>query len=123
MDKILIIEDNDDLRDFISLLLKKNKYEVKVATTRKEITLMLAFFEPQLILADIMLNGEDGRDICKEIKRTNKDFKIVLLSGNPKLLESYIEYGADGVLEKPFTTADVLTKIEKLLSGKNYETI
>jgi CheY-like chemotaxis protein len=72
---------------------------------------------PDMIFLDVFLQGEDGREICKEL-RNNSETKylcIILISGSPKDLELYKEFGADGYLEKPFGLPVLLDKIESTL--------
>jgi len=119
MAKVLIVEDYPELRDFFKLLLELNKFEVKTAATGAELNSVLDTFIPDLILLDVMLGGENGRDICKQLKQTHKDIFIILISANHKLLVDYKECDADDVIEKPFNIDEVLTKIKKLLQKQN----
>ena len=118
MAKILIVDDNEDLREFFSVLLKKYGYETRTAISRDEIDSHLTLFNPALILLDVMLNKEDGRDLCQEIK-TSRNIPIILLSGNPKALVNYASYKADDIIEKPFGIQEVLSKIKRLITNNN----
>jgi DNA-binding response OmpR family regulator len=115
MAKILIVEDYKDLQDFLKLLFEINGFEVKSASTSIEVHVLLNTFTPDLILLDVMLQGENGRDICKKIKQTHKDIYIILISANQKLLANYEECQADDVMEKPFNIEDILSKVKRLL--------
>jgi len=115
MAKILIIDDNHDLRDFFSILLKKYGFETRTATSRDEIDSHLTLFNPDLIFLDVLLGNEDGRDLCKEIKKINKNITIILLSGNPQVLSNYDLYKADDIIEKPFEIKEILMKIKKFI--------
>jgi DNA-binding response OmpR family regulator len=64
-----------------------------------------------LMMLDVMF----GMGICEEIKQMNKAIPIILMSTNPKLLENYIEYNADDIIEKPFDNDEVLNKINNIL--------
>ena len=116
MAKILIVEDNVELTELIAILLEKNNHHVGKASSGEETFLQLDLLKPQLILLDIMLGKEDGRDICKEIKKTNKGIKIILISANAKLLENYEQCEADTIIEKPFELKIILNKIGELLA-------
>ena len=118
MAKILIVEDNDDLLEFFCILMEKNGFEIKGASSRVEIDSHLLLFKPDLIMMDVMLHGEDGRDICKEIKSNHKHLPIILLSGNPQALSNFSEYHADGVIEKPFTISTVISKANEIISQR-----
>jgi DNA-binding response OmpR family regulator len=119
MAKILIVENNEDLRAFIKLLFEMNGFEVRSATTGIEVNVLLNTFAPDLILLDVMLHGENGRDICKKIKQTHQEIYIILISANKKSLVNYEECNADDVIEKPFNIDDILSKVKTLLYKKN----
>ena len=114
MIKVLIVDDTVAIQDFITLYLTGNGYEVETADTKNEVDTRLKKFHPDVILLDVRLNGEDGREICKEIKsRTlDKPVYIVLISASREYLEHYVECSADGYIEKPFDMKHFLKIIE-----------
>ncbi|UAY53130.1 response regulator transcription factor [Ferruginibacter albus] len=118
MAKILIVEDNDELREFFVILLNLNKHAAIAVSTKKEIVTQIELLIPDLIIMDVMLGNEDGREICKEIKKSHKNIKILLMSASPKLLQNYKDCNADGTIEKPFELKSILDKIESLLEIK-----
>jgi DNA-binding response OmpR family regulator len=118
MAKILIVEDYLDLLDFFSIFLKMNDFEVRSISYQKEVQISIDSFSPDLVLLDVMLGGDDGRDICREIKKKNKNVSVILISANPKLLKKYKEYGADDIIEKPFDNVGILDKINKVFNTK-----
>ena len=68
MTKILLIDDDPDIRTVMSILLKKEGYEVDTASCREEALQKLATETPSLILLDVLLSGSDGRELCRTIK-------------------------------------------------------
>ena len=118
MAKILIVEDYLELQVFFVMLLKMNNYDVRSASSKKEVDAVLNEFSPDLILLDVMLGGDDGREMCKDIKFMDENIAVILLSAHAKLLEDYNECGADDVIEKPFNNDEVLNKIKNLLQLK-----
>ncbi len=118
MPKVLIVDDSPDLLDFLSLFLKVKKYDVETATSKAQIEDSLPFFVPDIILLDVRLHGEDGREICKYIKSKTpyKHIPIILLSASPELLKDYRECKACDVIEKPFDIQTVLEKINNQLA-------
>src|ERR1700712_4790413 len=102
MAKVLIIEDNVDLLDFFDFFLKRKGFETQTISSKDEINDGLNDFKPDLILLDIWLGADDGREICKEIKKNNQSLPIILMSANAKLLENYTNWSADDIIEKPF---------------------
>ena len=118
MSKILIAEDFLELQVFFVMFLKMNNYDVRSASSKKEVNSILNKFSPDLILLDVMLGADDGREMCKDIKLMDENISIILLSAHAKLLEDYNECKADDVIEKPFNNDELLNKIGKLLQLK-----
>src|ERR1700733_6844869 len=118
MVKILLVDDYIELLDFFSALLTNNGFDVKTASSRKELDEQMILFIPNLIILDIMLEVENGRDICKDLKRIDKGLPIILLSSNPALLINYEECEADDIIEKPFDIDEVVKKIKTVLTKK-----
>ena len=118
MAKILIVDDYESIRDLLSILLTKAGYKVECASSKKELNTRLSFFKPNLILLDVKLNGEDGREICRFIKSQpiTKEVAVILLSASPNLLLDYAASKADDILEKPFNIKIVLQTINNLIS-------
>ncbi len=86
-------------------------------STRENLLIMIKSFSPDLILLDIYLQGEDGREICKELRKqeATKYLCILMFSASTKALINYQSYGADGYIEKPFGLQEIVNKIEFIL--------
>ena len=118
MENILVLDDSKNLLQMIKTIFQLHNYEVRTAATRSSLMAHIDIFKPDIILMDVLLNKSNGREICKEIKQMNKAIHIILMSTNPKLLENYLEYNADDIIEKPFDNDEVLNKIIQILSSK-----
>ncbi|UAY52842.1 response regulator transcription factor [Ferruginibacter albus] len=117
MPKILIVEDSDDLLDMYKIVFSKFKFEMTPISTKETLVRQLVLNRPDIILLDIHLNGEDGREICKGIKQ-NKEFSsipIIITSGSTEKLAACAEYFADDALQKPFDVTVLIEKINTLL--------
>ncbi len=68
MSKIVIIDDSQDLLDVLRFFLVQRGYEVETASTEKDLTSLIRTFSPDLVILDIYLQGEDGREICKKLR-------------------------------------------------------
>ena len=115
MKRILVIDDNTDLLLSLKLFLSKEGYEVKTSTSCKDGLHILSAFAPQLVLLDINVGDEDGRDMCRQIK-SQAEFRhipVVLISANLELLGRFKEYGANHALPKPFSLSSLLTAVER----------
>ena len=70
-------------------------------------------FQPDIILMDVILGQEDGRELCKSLRQDPhyKQITLILFSASPKNLKDFRECGADGAIEKPFSMADLINQI------------
>jgi len=112
--KILVVDDDIDILEAISLLLKSEGYAVETTTKGEQTYNKVAAFKPDLILLDILMSGSDGRAICKKLKLddTTKSIQIVMMSAHPGADIDSLNSGADGYIAKPFETKDLLKIIK-----------
>lgn len=117
MKKILIIEDENNIRELVTYNLKANGYEALEA--EDGITgITLAFKEnPDLILLDIMLPGKDGYEICKELRSEGMNMPIIMLTAKSEEVDKVLglEFGADDYIAKPFGIRELLARIKAVL--------
>ncbi|GAC1423981.1 MAG: hypothetical protein NVSMB67_23680 [Flavisolibacter sp.] len=118
MTRILVIDDDPDIRALMQLSFKKRGYVVETAAKKEEALEKLDKFSPDIILLDVLLSGADGRDVCKEIKAKKETEKlpIIMVSAHPGAIENIAHYGADDFIAKPFNMDALLIKMEKLLN-------
>ena len=111
----MIADDDPGIVDAIEMLLEFEGYEV-LSTVDGNRVLDMKENLPDLLLLDIWMSGEDGRDICKKLKQEplTKNIPIIMVSASHDIKESAIEAGADDFLAKPFEMNDLLKKIEDL---------
>jgi DNA-binding response OmpR family regulator len=119
MSKIIIVDDSNDLLEILKFFLEQKGFEVETANTKGQLLSLLNFFIPDLILLDIFLQGEDGRNICKDLRevKETKHLCVLMFSASPKAIGNYKEYGADGYIEKPFGLYEIIHKIEETLES------
>ena len=120
MRKLLIVDDSSDLRDAIQRLLSFYDFIVHTATDSKTLFDQFELFKPEIVIIDVLLNGEDGRQICKDIRENplNKEITIILFSASPKHLINFQEYGADATIEKPFGIKELIEKIDTAIQSR-----
>jgi DNA-binding response OmpR family regulator len=120
MRNILIADDSSDLLDMIKAIYSRRKIFIATATSREEVFSALKRITPDLILMDVILNSDDGRLLCRDLKLTDeyKSIPIILMSGSHEKLINHEKVFADDILEKPFSSETVLLKI-KALTEKN----
>jgi DNA-binding response OmpR family regulator len=121
MTRILIIDDDPDIRTVMNLSLKKHGYDVETASQKEEAFEKLENFKPDVILLDVLLSGSDGRNICREIKdqEGREGLPIIMVSAHPSAGENIRSYGADDFLGKPFTVDALLLKVANVLNRNN----
>lgn len=116
MPKILIIEDDEKLREELKIFLNKNGYEATTLTTFDNTIQEILKRKPDLILLDINLPNTDGEYICKEIRKQSNMPIIIVTSRDNELDELLsINNGADHYITKPFNIQILLAKIGSLL--------
>ncbi|MES2691298.1 MAG: response regulator transcription factor [Bacteroidota bacterium] len=125
--KILVVDDEDDILEFIQYNLKKEGYEVHLAHNGQEAITVGKKIKPDLILLDVMMPVMDGIEACKQIK-SDKDFNksfVVFLTARA---EEYSEIagfnaGADDYIAKPIKPRVLLSRINAILRRKNKEVV
>ena len=124
MPKILIIEDDEKLRDELKIFLNKNGYEATALTTFNNTIQEILKRKPDLILLDINLPNTDGEYICKEIRKQSNMPIIIVTSRDNELDELLsINNGADHYITKPFNIQILLAKIGSLLRRTNMQEV
>ncbi len=122
MKKILIVEDDEKLRDELQIFLNKNGYIAESIKTFDNTIYDILKINPDLILLDINLPGADGEFICKEIRKQS-NMPIIMITSRDNELDELISlnYGADNYITKPFNIQILLAKISSLLRRTNMQ--
>lgn len=124
MPKILIIEDDEKLREELKIFLNKNGYKATTLTTFDNTIQDILQTNPDLILLDINLPNTDGEYICKEIRKQSNMPIIIVTSRDSELDELLsINNGADHYITKPFNIQILLAKIGLLLRRTNMQEV
>jgi DNA-binding response OmpR family regulator len=114
MDLLYIVDDEEDMLQTLEFYFQKTGYEVKTFTKSKDMMEELETRKPNLILMDVNLRRNDGRTMCKVIKRKyDNATPVILFSGNAEVEAEYKECNADGFISKPFS----LEEISKLVAS------
>jgi len=120
--KILIIEDEPNIRELILYNLKTNGYEGIAAEDGIMGITMVHREKPDLILLDIMLPGKNGYEICKELRYEGNNTPIIMITAKTEETDKVmgLEYGADDYISKPFGIREMMARIKAVL--RRYET-
>lgn len=117
--KILLIDDEEDLTDILSMRLMAEGYEVSTAKTGEEGLAGINHIRPDLILLDLVMPGLDGWEVCRRLRRNVKtrDVPIVILTAAQEKgqLEKVREEGATHLFLKPFEERELLALLKKVL--------
>lgn len=114
--KILIVDDDANIADLISLYLTKECFQCEIAGDGETAIAKHKEFRPDLILLDIMLPGMDGYDVCREIRRQSAT-PIIMLSAKGEIFDKVLglELGADDYMVKPFDTKEMVARVKSVL--------
>lgn len=117
MAKILIIDDDPDIRTVMTILLKKQGHQVDTAARQEEVFDTITAFRPDVILLDVLLSGADGRKICKDIKERSSmsHIPVIMFSAHPGAADRISSYGADDFLAKPINSDLLMEKVNKYI--------
>ncbi|WP_345953193.1 response regulator [Mucilaginibacter sp. PAMB04168] len=120
MNRILAVDDDQDILEVLQLILEDSGYQVNTLSDGHLLFEKLNEELPDLILMDIMLNGLDGRDLCKNVKlnmRTH-DIPVIMISASHNVSDVLKqECAPDDFLAKPFDINTLLIKIQRQLAA------
>lgn len=114
--KILIVDDDENIAELISLYLTKECFETSIVYDGESALDEVAAFEPDLVLLDLMLPGIDGYQVCREIRR-DKNIPIIMLSAKGETFDKVLglELGADDYMIKPFDSKELVARVKAVL--------
>lgn len=114
--KILIVDDDENIAELISLYLTKECFETLTVYDGESAVKEFSAFSPDLILLDIMLPGMDGYDVCREIRKFSK-IPIIMLSAKGEVFDKVLglELGADDYIIKPFDSKELVARTKAVL--------
>ncbi|HSW96346.1 MAG TPA: response regulator [Candidatus Saccharimonadales bacterium] len=118
--KILIVDDDQGIRDSLKLLLEDEGYTIFLCPNAKDVSHYVEEKHPDIILLDVFLKGHDGRKICFQLKnkKGTKDIPIIILSGHKLTKSAITSYRADDYLQKPYDVHTLLKLIKKYLKPR-----
>jgi|TARA_B110001452_G_scaffold213180_1_gene183873 two-component system, OmpR family, phosphate regulon response regulator OmpR len=113
---ILVVDDDDRIRELVKEYLKENKFIISSANSAEEAKIKLNYFKFDLIVLDVMMPGQNGFELTKEIKK-NSSVPIILLTAKGEVENRIegLELGADDYLSKPFEPKELLLRIKNII--------
>ncbi len=114
--KILIVDDDPNISELLSLYLVKECYATKTVADGESALTAFHVFGPDLILLDLMLPGMDGYQVCREIRRESQ-VPIIMLSAKGEVFDKVLglELGADDYIIKPFDCKEIVARVKAVL--------
>ena len=119
--KILIVDDDENIAELISLYLTKECFETMIVGDGESALETIKTFQPNLILLDLMLPGMDGYEVCRNVRATSGT-PIIMLSAKGEIFDKVLglELGADDYMEKPFDSKELVARVKAVL--RRYKT-
>ena len=114
--KILIVDDDYNIAELISLYLTKECYDTKIVNDGEQALIAFEHYKPNMLLLDLMLPGIDGYQVCREI-RAKSDVPIIMLSAKGEVFDKVLglELGADDYILKPFDSKELVARVKAVL--------
>ena len=121
--KVLIVDDEEHIRELIKFNLKKEGYDTEVAVNGTEALKIIREIKFDLILLDLMLPEIDGLEVCKEIRRNEEtsDIPVMMITAKGEEFDKVLglELGADDYITKPFSIRELMARVKALLRRSN----
>lgn len=120
--RILIVDDDSNIAELISLYLIKECYDTEIVGDGEEALRVFPEFKPNLVLLDLMLPGMDGYQVCQKI-RSLSQIPIIMLSAKGEVFDKVLglELGADDYMIKPFDSKELVARVKAVL--RRYQTV
>ena len=117
---ILVVDDDDRIRNLLKDYLSENNYIVSSAENAEDAKLKISYLNFDIIVLDVMMPGQDGYELTKEIKKKSKT-PIILLTAKGEVENRIkgLELGANDYIGKPFEPKELLLRIKNILKEKN----
>ena len=118
-DRILVVEDDERTRKLVKEYLEENGCQVQTAAHGEKMWTILEDWDPDVIILDLMLPGEDGLSLCRKLSvdAATADTPVIMLTARSSEMDRVIglEMGADDYLAKPFSSRELLARIKSVL--------
>ena len=114
--KILIVDDDVNIAELISLYLIKECFDTMIVNDGEEALSVFSSYQPNLVLLDLMLPGIDGYQVCRELRKASS-VPIIMLSAKGEIFDKVLglELGADDYVIKPFDSKELVARVKAVL--------
>ncbi|MEO8434792.1 MAG: response regulator [Pyrinomonadaceae bacterium] len=126
MASILLVDDDEQLRPMLKMVLERAGHVVNAAGNGKEALVSYSLHPTELVVTDLVMPDKEGLETIRELRRTYPDLKIIAMSGGGRTgvqnyLELAVKFGANHILNKPFSNQELLDGVQMLVSARNVE--
>jgi two-component system phosphate regulon response regulator OmpR len=117
MKKILLVDDDAELRQLLATYLGRHGFDTLLLPDTRQLDAFLERYQPQLVVLDLMLPGEDGLAACRRLRARGETRPVIMLTARDEPVDRVIglEMGADDYLGKPFDPRELVARIEAVL--------
>ena len=117
MRKILLVDDDAELRRLLATYLGRHGFDTLLLPDTRQLDAFLERYQPQLLVLDLMLPGEDGLAACRRLRARGETRPVIMLTARDEPVDRVIglEMGADDYLGKPFDPRELVARIEAVL--------
>ena len=114
--KILIVDDDNNIAELVSLYLIKECFDTQIANDGEEALAAIQNYQPDLVVLDIMLPGMSGYDVLRELRKTS-NLPVIMLSAKGETFDKVLglELGADDYIIKPFDSKELVARVRAVL--------
>jgi len=127
MQRVLVADDDPDLREIVRLTLMRDGYDVIEAADGEQAVARAIDSAPSLILLDIMMPGVDGYDTCRQLKSDQRTHGVPVIfitgQGDPRTRTRGMQLGADDCLDKPFDPRDLSRRVRMAIQRRGINTL
>lgn len=115
--RVLVLDDNRDILEVVHEALSYEHFEVKSVGKSEMVMPLLEEFNPDLVILDYRVAGENGGEVCRQIKAHPEfnDLPVIIFSAYINHHDEILAYGCDAVINKPFDLAELIEKVNYLI--------
>jgi DNA-binding response OmpR family regulator len=115
--RVLVLDDNQDILEIVHEALSYEQFEVKSVSESNLVMPLVKEFNPDLVILDYRVAGENGGEICMQIKSHPEfnDIPVIIFSAYINRDEEILAYGCDAVINKPFDLVELIEKVNNLI--------
>ncbi|MDA3788705.1 MAG: response regulator [Desulfobacula sp.] len=120
--KILIVDDDPSVREFLVMTFMKNGFQVDSASDGFEVGIKIMKFQPHIVILDLYMPKMDGFEVCRQLKKNSDTAKIIIIAisgyNDPENKDKILDYGADCFFPKPMDMKVVISEINNLIRSE-----